>query len=82
MAFRCLLVLLLAATNVLCAAEVVSFQSDKVTLHGVMYRPLGPGPFRAGRYNHGSAIDNSALSDLLLWSMGEEALRLMQHWAL
>jgi dipeptidyl aminopeptidase/acylaminoacyl peptidase len=37
------------------AAEVVSFPSGEVTLHGVIYRPSGPGPFPAVLWNHGSA---------------------------
>jgi dipeptidyl aminopeptidase/acylaminoacyl peptidase len=46
------LFLLLAATP---AAEVVSFPSGAITLHGVLYKPEGAGPFPAVVYNHGSA---------------------------
>jgi dienelactone hydrolase len=34
--------------------EVVSFNSGALTLHGVLHRPPGPGPFPAVIYNHGS----------------------------
>jgi len=35
--------------------EVVTFPSGELTLHGVLYKPEGPGPFPAVVYNHGSA---------------------------
>src|SRR5207249_3478171 len=44
-------------------AEVVSFPSGDLTLHGVLYRPEGTGPFPAVLYNHGSAMENSAASN-------------------
>jgi carboxymethylenebutenolidase len=47
------------------AAEVVSFPSGSITLHGVVYVPSGAGPFPALLYNHGSAPDSSAASDAL-----------------
>src|SRR5262245_56051913 len=34
--------------------ESVTFPSGKLTLHGFLYRPPGPGPFAAIVYNHGS----------------------------
>jgi dipeptidyl aminopeptidase/acylaminoacyl peptidase len=37
------------------AAEAVSFPSGQLTLHGVLYKPEGAGPFPAVVYNHGSA---------------------------
>jgi dienelactone hydrolase len=37
------------------SGEVVSFPSGDRTLHGVVYRPAGTGPFPAVLYNHGSA---------------------------
>ena len=37
------------------AAEVVTFPSGNLTLHGVVHRPTGAGPFPAVLYNHGSA---------------------------
>jgi carboxymethylenebutenolidase len=37
------------------AAEVVTFPSGKLTLHGVLYKPEGVGRFPAIIYNHGSA---------------------------
>jgi dipeptidyl aminopeptidase/acylaminoacyl peptidase len=36
-------------------AETVTFPSGSVTLHGVLFRPDGRGPFPAVVYNHGSA---------------------------
>jgi hypothetical protein len=39
----------------LCAADIVTFPSGEITLHGVVYRPEGRGPFPAVVYNHGSA---------------------------
>ena len=52
----CLVVLLwmLAVPFVFAAADVV-FPSGDLTLHGVVYRPEGKGPFPAVVYNHGSA---------------------------
>jgi carboxymethylenebutenolidase len=35
--------------------EVVTFPSGELTLHGVLYRPDGAGPFPGVVYNHGSA---------------------------
>jgi dienelactone hydrolase len=35
--------------------EVVTFPSRGLVLHGILYRPPGPGPFPAVLYNHGSA---------------------------
>lgn len=35
--------------------QVVTFPSGDLTLHGVLYRPEGAGPFPAIVYNHGSA---------------------------
>jgi carboxymethylenebutenolidase len=35
--------------------EAVTFQSGNVTLHGLLYKPSGSGPFPAMLYNHGSA---------------------------
>ena len=37
------------------AADAVSFPSGNLTLHGVVYKPDGKGPFPAVIYNHGSA---------------------------
>lgn len=36
-------------------ASMVSFPSGNLNLHGVLYKPAGPGPFPAVLYNHGSA---------------------------
>jgi dienelactone hydrolase len=37
------------------AGEVVTFSSGQHTLHGVVHRPAGQGPYPAILYNHGSA---------------------------
>jgi carboxymethylenebutenolidase len=49
------LAVLLIAPWRLPAAESVSFPSGSLTLHGVLYKPEGAGPFPAVVYNHGSA---------------------------
>jgi carboxymethylenebutenolidase len=51
------LLLFMAMSTSLSAAdaEVVTFPSGSLTLHGVVYRPEGAGPFPALLYNHGSA---------------------------
>src|SRR5580692_6578834 len=46
---------LLLSPLVLSAADIVAFPSGDITLHGVLYKPEGPGPFPAVVYNHGSA---------------------------
>ena len=51
----CLCMLLLLPAWLLSAAEVVSFPSGSLTLHGALYKPEGTGPFPAVVYNHGSA---------------------------
>jgi carboxymethylenebutenolidase len=50
-----LFVLLLLPAWLLSAAEIVSFPSGNLTLHGSLYKPEGTGPFPAVIYNHGSA---------------------------
>ncbi|MGA8224044.1 MAG: prolyl oligopeptidase family serine peptidase [Candidatus Acidiferrales bacterium] len=50
-----LLILLLPSLTLSAEAEVVSFPSGDLTLHGTLYKPEGPGPFPAVVYNHGSA---------------------------
>jgi carboxymethylenebutenolidase len=54
---RTLLALLLLLLGVPCApaAQPVTFAADGRTLHGLLYRPEGRGPFPAVLYNHGSA---------------------------
>lgn len=37
------------------ASETVAFDSGGRTLHGLLYKPAGPGPFPTVLYNHGSA---------------------------
>ena len=46
---------LLLSPLVVPAADIVAFPSGEVTLHGVLYKPEGAGPFPAVVYNHGSA---------------------------
>src|SRR6202166_5298093 len=46
---------LLLLPLVLAATETVTFPSGEITLHGVLYKPEGTGPFPAVIYNHGSA---------------------------
>src|SRR5438093_13629593 len=46
---------LLLLPSVLAVAETVTFPSGEITLHGVLYKPEGAGPFPAVVYNHGSA---------------------------
>jgi carboxymethylenebutenolidase len=50
-----ILLSLLLSPLVLSAADIVAFPSGDITLHGVLYKPEGPGPFPAVVYNHGSA---------------------------
>jgi len=37
------------------AVETVEFKSGDKLLHGLLYKPTGPGPFPTMLYNHGSA---------------------------
>src|SRR6201987_5234746 len=46
---------LLLLPLVLSAEETVTFPSGEITLHGVLYKPEGTGPFPAVVYNHGTA---------------------------
>ncbi len=43
---------------------VVAFQSGALTLHGVMWKPEGPGPFPAVVFNHGSEFAPRDLPEL------------------
>jgi len=49
------------------AAETVSFTSGSKTLHGLLYKPTGRGPFPTVLYNHGSApgLLNNQAFDLI-----------------
>lgn len=49
------LVVSVVAPFFLLAPDVVTFPSGSLTLHGVIYKPEGNGPFPAVLYNHGSA---------------------------
>jgi hypothetical protein len=40
---------------ILGAADIVTFPGGALTLHGVVYKPDGAGPFPVLLYNHGSA---------------------------
>jgi len=51
----CLLFFWMLALPSVFAADDVVFPSGDITLHGVVYRPEGKGPFPAVVYNHGSA---------------------------
>jgi carboxymethylenebutenolidase len=51
--FPALFALLLLPSGV-AAPETVTFPSGEITLHGVLYKPEGTGPFPAVVYNHGS----------------------------
>ena len=59
------LVAVLGMSASLPAAEVVSFPSGPLTLHGIVYKPDGAGPFPALLYSHGSAPDSSAAGGAL-----------------
>lgn len=50
-----LLLALFLVPSVVAVAETVTFPSGDLTLHGVLYKPEGTGPFPAVVYNHGSA---------------------------
>ena len=50
-----LFLFLLLPPLLLLASDVVSFPSGELTLHGVLYKQEGIGPFPAVVYNHGSA---------------------------
>ena len=49
------LLLLPLPSSAAVAAETVTFPSGNLTLHGLLYKPEGAGPFPAMLYNHGSA---------------------------
>jgi len=58
---------LLLSPLVLSGADIVAFPSGELTLHGVLYKPVGTGPFPAVIYNHGSApgmLSNEAFEAL------------------
>ena len=50
-----LLLLLFLSPLVLFSENIVTFSSSQLTLSGVLYKPVGAGPFPAVLYNHGSA---------------------------
>jgi len=50
-----LVFLLIPFAALVLASETVTFPSGQLTLHGVLYKPEGKGPFPAVLYNHGSA---------------------------
>jgi dienelactone hydrolase len=57
-----LLLSVLLLSTVAHAAEVVTFPSGEITLHGTLYKPEGTGPFPAIVYNHGSAAGMLSVS--------------------
>ena len=48
------------ATSASSGPDTVAFTSGALTLHGVVYRPTGAGPFTAVLFNHGSGKDYTA----------------------
>jgi carboxymethylenebutenolidase len=52
---RLVVVGLVLSQLIVSAADIVTFPSGALTLHGVVYKPDGAGPFPALLYNHGSA---------------------------
>jgi Xaa-Pro aminopeptidase/dienelactone hydrolase len=44
--------------------ETVAFPSDDLTLHGILWKPEGPGPFPAVLFNHGSESSPRELKEL------------------
>ena len=46
---------LLLLPGLMFGADIIAFPSGELTLHGVLYKPEGTGPFPAVVYNHGSA---------------------------
>jgi len=65
--FIAVIILLLQPQRGAPSPEVVSFQSQTLTLQGVLYKPEGSGPFPALLYNHGSApgmLNNQAFEQL------------------
>jgi dienelactone hydrolase len=62
---RRIALLLLCGSFVLTASEVVTVPSGKLTLHGVLHKPDGPGPFPAVVYNHGSGRNYARQFDAL-----------------
>jgi carboxymethylenebutenolidase len=51
----CFVIFWLLPLPFLSGADDATFPSGNITLHGVVYRPEGKGPFPAVVYNHGSA---------------------------
>jgi len=62
-----LVLLLLQSELPLATPQIVSFQSENLTLHGVLYKPEEPGSFPGLIYNHGSApgmLNSQAFEEL------------------
>lgn len=59
--------LTLCGIQVTAAAETVSFDAGGKVLHGLIYKPPGPGPFPTVLYNHGSApgLQNNQAFELI-----------------
>src|SRR5438034_7179944 len=49
------LALVVLPSLIVSVSDVVTFPSGDLTLHGVVFKPEGTGPFPAILYNHGSA---------------------------
>jgi len=56
---------IVASASELPNKEIIEFKSGKLSLHGIVYKPVGNGPYRAVLYNHGSYLEVSEASDVL-----------------
>jgi carboxymethylenebutenolidase len=45
--------------------QIITFPSRDLMLGGIVYKPIGPGPFPAILFNHGSSLETHAASDAL-----------------
>src|ERR1039457_3664062 len=59
------LILLLMFPSFSFTKQVVTFPSGDLTLHGIVFRPEGKGPFPAVIYNHGSYKDPTEAVEIL-----------------
>ena len=59
------LILLLMFPSFSFTKQVVAFPSGRRTLHGIIFRPQGKGPFPALVYNHGSYKDPTQAIEIL-----------------
>jgi carboxymethylenebutenolidase len=73
-----LLTIAVAGRGATPAADIVAFPSGQLTLHGVLYKPEGSGPFPSVLYNHGSAA--GMLSEQAFDALGPVFVR--HGWAM